>query len=92
MGILTGGGIRHEMDVVLPALRQDLGFRAGDVRQEQVCQPYIEYIQASWTGRGEQQDFLRLFSEVVRHFRGTTIFRVPSFLKPMTFTKFLGGG
>jgi hypothetical protein len=48
------------MDVVLTALRQALGFHTGGIGKEQACQPYIEYINASWTGRGERQDFLSL--------------------------------
>lgn len=65
----------HEMDDILSDLRQALGLHTGDISQELVAQPYIEYIKASWTGRGERQDFLRFFVEVVRHFRGTsTIF------------------
>lgn len=70
----TDSPVGHEMEDVLSSLRQALGFHTGDVTQEQACQPYIEYIQASWTGRGERVDFLRFFVEVVRHFRGTSIF------------------
>lgn len=73
---LTGkcSAVGHEMDDTLSALREALGFHTGDPSQEQICKPYIEYIKSSWTGRGEQQDFLRFFIEVVRHCRGTSIF------------------
>lgn len=66
----TDGAVAREMDDMKSDLRQALGFHASDRSQEQIAQPYIEYIKTSWTGRGEQQDFLRFFIEVVRHFRG----------------------
>lgn len=75
------------MDDVLSDLRQALGFHVVDGSQEQVAQPYVEYIKTSWTGRGEQQDFLRFFIEVVRHFRGMSIFRPPSLLILMRRTR-----
>ncbi|KAI7783887.1 hypothetical protein LA080_011149 [Diaporthe eres] len=66
------------MDDVLSALRQALGFHTGETSQEKACQPYIEYIKASWTGRGERKDFLSFFVEVVRHFRGASAGQIAS--------------
>lgn len=80
------------MEDVLSSLWQGLGFHTGNRSQEQTCQPYIEYIKASWTGRGERKDFLRFFVEVVRYFRGTSPFRPLTFLEPMRYMEFSGTG
>ncbi|KAH7176756.1 hypothetical protein EDB81DRAFT_850589 [Dactylonectria macrodidyma] len=34
------------------------------------AKPHLQYIESSWPGRGELHDFLRLFIDVVDHFRG----------------------
>lgn len=78
------------MEDLLPSLRQALGFNTDDRSQEKACQPYIEYIKASWTGRGERQEFLRFFVEVVRHFRGTSPFSPRPCLKPRRCMEFSG--
>lgn len=69
----TNPAVGNKVEDLLSALQQALGFRTGDINQEQVCQPYIDYIQTSRTGRGERQDFLRFLVEVMRHFRGTIL-------------------
>lgn len=80
----TDGAAGYEMDDLKSDLRQALGFHAGDGSQGHLAQPYIEYIKTSWTGRGEQQDFLRFFIEVVRHFRGMCLMAVfPSTINVM---------
>lgn len=74
ISLRTYAATRHEMTDVASALKQALGLSMGDSSYKMVSQPYIEYIETSWTGRGERQDFLRFFTEVVRHFRGISLF------------------
>lgn len=54
------------------ALKHALGFSDDELSQVASIEPYVEYIKASWTGRGKQEDFLRFFIEVVQHFRDTS--------------------
>lgn len=36
-------------------------------------EPYLEYIESSWPGRGSKQDFLRFFADVANHFSSVPV-------------------
>ncbi len=59
-------------------LRSALGFpgTADNPDMEVLSfEPYLDYIECSWPGRGSKEDFMRLFADVAGSFRGATLTR-----------------